>query len=244
MKTILLKHYFLLLVIINVTAAFSQDSPQVYSNDLNYIKTKNDYIEFKIQSVSPNVDINYCGCGNYIIYKISDEKFLSIDCGVYSLNKTRFESTAKRNNISEIKIMDTKGILVKNPILVISNTTSEGNNILGSMIRPDEQGILKMPADQEDCKIYVGAVGYDFMEIDFNKGSDYNVYLANCQILENRTVVFKINSWDDQICDVTLLSTSLNQKTNRILELLRLKSEAEFNNVQNEIFKRDYSPDI
>jgi hypothetical protein len=88
-------------------------------------------------------------------------------------------------------------------------------------------------------KITAFAMGYHPITFDFSMGKDYIIKIAENDIIENRTVAFRINIIDDKSFSILLLSDDL--KTNKDLEkeLTKLNKRASKSNLIEKRFTKE-----
>jgi hypothetical protein len=82
-------------------------------------------------------------------------------------------------------------------------------------------------------------MGYHPITFDFSMGKDYIIKIAENDIIENRTVAFRINIIDDKSFSILLLSDDL--KTNKDLEkeLTKLNKRASKSNLIEKRFTKE-----
>ena len=200
-----------ILVCLNYT--FSQKIDGKYFENSDYIEFKNDSADFKISSSSGLTNLHGAG-----VYDVIDEFLLIMTCYYKGLNSC-YEKTKKENGLSQITVVapDNKPIIGVNLIL----TDKKGTLLFSTATNEDGQATFKN-AENAD-KLILALIGYDTYTIDYSDNFDYQVILMDYEVIENETVVFKINSINPDTLNLTLLSTIFKSKGNRKKDLIKIE---------------------
>lgn len=85
-------------------------------------------------------------------------------------------------------------------------------------------------------------MGYNSIEFDFNAGNDYLVRLADNDVIEEKTAVFRFNEIDDETLSIILLTDNFNSDKKREAELNKLEKRARKKNLLDKRFKKEFEP--
>ncbi len=210
-----------LIVVIIITLTFSID---VFSQNLNgKFCDESDFIEFKHDSVNFKVCnngglvVDLCGNG---LYKITDG-FLLIETLDFKGADSHIEKIKSKDKLIDFTVLDMENNAIFG--VNISLTDSKGKFLSG--ISTDKKGYAFIERNKSADKINISLVGYGNCTIEYSDFFDYKVKLVNYVIVENRTVVFKINSMNSSFLDLTLLTTDFNGSTGRS-ELVKLDKKS------------------
>ncbi|NOZ33943.1 MAG: carboxypeptidase regulatory-like domain-containing protein [Chlorobi bacterium] len=176
---------------------------------------REEYISFNKKEVSFSINSNggiitvLKGNGNYKI--IVD--FLIIQTGK---NKNKFEkskvNTLKtKENIQVVKVEN----FLHEPIAgaSISLLNSRNKTIDGDLT--DDLGTAHIRANSKAEKIHITYIGYDELTADYIPDADYTVTLTDYEILENKTLVFKITDINSDEISLQLLSEDFKSRINK-----------------------------
>jgi len=86
------------------------------------------------------------------------------------------------------------------------------------------------------------SLGYNSISLDYTPGKDYRIKLAENDIIENRTVAFKINFIDEETLSLLMLTDDFKTGKNRDKELQKLENRARKTNKLDKRLKKVYIP--
>ncbi|NLJ01707.1 MAG: hypothetical protein GX371_11260 [Bacteroidales bacterium] len=230
MKKIIL----LLSVLFSGITFAAQPLSGTYKNGSDSLKFEGNQIVFRVSGFG-GLSSSQAGAGTYEL--IND--FLLVHTGDYPGNKSTFqELPGSRADTCVVKVVG------------LSNYPVEG-----ILVEPDNSS-TKLPAGRvtgNDGKIYlantskmknitVSGMGYNTITIDYDTGIDYLVKLADDEIIENKTVVFRLKEVDDETLSILLLTDDFNAGKKRDNELNKLERAARRSNRIDKRFKKEYEP--
>ncbi len=151
-------------------------------------------------------------------YEIMDD-FIIINTETYSGVKTRVEtSPAEKKDTIQVQLFDENGYSIKG---VRAEFLDRKNKPLNLKIS-DDHGVVLHKNNPKITAIKVSDLLYDKAIFDFVAGTDYTVHLVKNRILEDKTVIFKIEDRDDNKLAIKLLSTDFNRSNPSSSQLQRL----------------------
>ena len=90
-------------------------------------------------------------------------------------------------------------------------------------------------------KISASAMGYNSIAFD-NTGSDYLISLADNDVIEEKTAVFRFNEIDEETISIILLTDNFNNNKKREDELKKLEKRARKSNRLDKRYKKEFEP--
>ena len=85
-------------------------------------------------------------------------------------------------------------------------------------------------------------MGYNSIDLDYKKGVDYFIRLADNEVIENKTVVFKFEELDEETISIILLTDNFKSDKNLHEELNKLEKKARKNNRLEIRYKKVFEP--
>ncbi len=207
-------------IIITLTFSFnvfSQNLNGKFCNESDFIEFKNDSVNFKIGS-NGGLTIDLCGNG---IYKITND-FLLIKTLDFKGLETHIEKIKSKDKLIDFTVLD----IENNAILGVNITLTDNKGKFLSGTSTDENGHASIERNKNADKINISLVGYDNYTMEYSDFFDYKLKLVSYVIIENKTVVFKINSMNSSFLNLTLLSTNFKGSTDRKSELVKLEKKS------------------
>lgn len=174
-----------------------------------------DSVYFSIKSDRSGIIGDFYGSGTY---KILD-KYLIIHTGEYHGKKSTYKKTKRDQEFVIITVLDFEG----NPLIGanIEIMDTSGNIILGKV--SDINGRTFIDKNQTADKLVVSYFRESYA-INFSEKYDYHVQLRTFKVIEDKTVVFKINSLEKEAMNVTLLTTNLEGDNDKPISMEMLKT--------------------
>jgi hypothetical protein len=208
---------------------FSQNLNGKFCDKSDYIDFKNDSVSFKISS-NGGLIVDLCGNG---VYKITDE-FLLIKTLDFKGTDSRFDKIKNQDKLIDFTVFD----IENNAIFGVNISFTDNKGKILSGMSTDENGYASIEMNKNADKINLSLVGYDNYTIAYSDFFDYKVKLVNYVIIENKTVVFKINSMNSGFLDLTLLSTDFKWSPDIASELVKLdKKSSEYKSRERRLKK-------
>lgn len=196
---------------------FSQQLGGKFTDGYDFIEFKNDSVDFKLES-NGGLIMDLRGNG---IYKLSNE-YLLIKTFDFKGFDSHCEKIKNESESIQFTILDPNNTAIYGVNIIF--TDNKGKFLSGTVT--DKNGQASIAKNENACKINLSLVGYDTYTINYSDNCDYRVNLMDYKIIENKTVVFKINSSDSDILNLTLLSTDFTGNTERKSDLVKLEKKS------------------
>mgnify|MGYP007061807482 CR=1 FL=1 len=116
--------------------------------------------------------------------------------------------------------------------------------IQGILVEPDNS-FAKLPGGRvtgNDGRIYLTDTEKTQTITVSGMGVDYLVKLADSEVIEDRTVVFRLQEVDDETLSILLLADDFDPGKKRDNELKKLEKRARRSNQIDKRFKKEYEP--
>ncbi len=189
-----------------------------YSEDSDYMKFQDDSVDFKIKS-NGGLVIDLKGTGTYNV----TDGFLLIKTNNFNGLHSHFEKTKDANGLLTFTILD----LANKPINGVNVTlTDNKNNFLYGTVTND-MGQATIANNDNAAKINFSLVGYDTYSIEYSGDYNFKVNLMDYQIIENSTIVFKINSLKPDTLNLVLISTNFLGNAAKGNDLVKLEKKSQ-----------------
>ena len=209
MKQTILLFVFALFFITNTTAQIKEGK---YYENSDFLNFKSDSVNFKIEG-NGGLIVDLYASGTYEVYK----DFLIIKAGLYQSLKSTYKTIKKQNEKVKVTVYNKVHKPVKYVQIVLLDSLN--NSLLSTF--SDENGVAMIDNNVSADKISISLVGYDRYTIDYLNNIDYQVELMDYVVIENKIVVFKINSLNVDTLKLTLLSTDFKSKDSNMEKSLR-----------------------
>ncbi|MDO5523636.1 MAG: hypothetical protein Q4G48_06265 [Bacteroidia bacterium] len=167
------------------------------------------------------------------------DNFLLINTEEYSGQKTRFEPVnGSKKDSTVVRVVGLDNYAIRG---ALTEFLSESDKAIRVGVT-DDRGRIIQPNDPKIRKIKVSNLGYQDIVFDAAPGKDFLVKLAGNNVIENQTVVFKINEEDEETISIILLSDDFDPGKDRTKSLDRLNKRAQKSNVLPKRLKKEYIP--
>ena len=230
MKKILL----LTAILLSGISLFAQQLDGTYKNEADSIAFSNEKATFRISGFG-GLSSAHVGEGTY---ELSGD-YLFIHTSDYNGNRTQFEAlNGSRKDTCIIKTISLhkyslQGILVE--------ARNKSGKLISSKVRDNEVKLFFTPCEKI-TSISVSSLGYNPISFDYTPGKDFLVRVAENDIVENQTVVFKIDFTDQETLSLLMLTDDFKMSKNRDNELLKLEKRVQRSNKLDKRFKKVYVP--
>lgn len=165
--------------------------------------------------------------------------FLLIHTSDYPGEKTTFQSLdSSRKDTLVIKVVSKQNYPVQG--MLIEPLNRSGKSMGGRV--SDNDGKVYLKKDSKMTKLSVSGMGYDDISFDCSTNNDYLVTVAQNDIIEHQTVVFRFSQIDEETASVLLLTTDFKPGKNQDRELEKLDNRAKKNNRLDKRMKKEYIP--
>jgi hypothetical protein len=206
------KYIFLTILLLIASFSYSQEINGKYFNDNEFINLNSDTAEFHVKG-NGGLIVYLNGIGNYEL----NEEFLLIHAKNYTGKKSTFSASQNESGFVTFTAIDSdRKFLFGVNILLLSET---GDILKAS--NTNENGFLKIANNDNAEKIKLSLLGYDTFSIDYKSNTDYSLTLFEEEVIENQTVVFKINENNNNSLKLTLLTTEFEFNPKTVLKDLK-----------------------
>lgn len=232
MKRILL----LATILLSGISLFAQQLDGTYKNGADSIAFSNDKVIFRISGFG-GLSSAQVGEGTYEV----DGNYLFIHTSDYSGSKTIFEVLDdSKKDTCVVHTVSQQGYALQG--ILLESRTKSGKLISGKVTGNDGK-VFFTPCDKI-TSISATSLGYHPISFEYTPGKDYRIRLAENDVIENKTVVFKTNFIDQETLSVLMLTDDLNTKKERSKELQKFEKRAQKTNKLDKRLKKVYVPYI
>lgn len=218
-------------IFLSCSALSAQTLNGTYKNGTDSITFSDEKVAFRITGFA-GLSTVQVGEGNY---EIADE-FILVHTTDYSGQKTTYTTQdASSSDTCIIRIVDLNNYSVQG-VLVESKNGS--NKVISAKVTGSDGRII-ITEYNKISKLAVSAMGYNPITFDFDPAYDYIVRIAENDIIENRTAVFKLNKTDDETISLILLTDDLERGKNLDKELSKLNKKAQRINLIEKRFTKE-----
>lgn len=213
---------------------FAQQFEGTYKNGSDSIAFSNETVSFRISGFG-GLSSAHTGEG---IYELSGN-YLFIHTSDYSGNKTSFallddsgKDTCIVHTVS-VQNYAVQGILVE--------ARTKAGKLISGKVTGNDGKVIFTPCDKI-ASISAISLGYHPISFDYTAGRDYKIRMAQNDIIENKTVIFKINFIDEETLSLLMLTDDFKNGKDRDKELLKLEKRARKSNKLDKRLKKVYIP--
>lgn len=206
-----------ILLLLLPTILIGQNPAGKYFDNSDYLEFERENIRLEIES-NGGLIISLCASG---IFEICDN-FLLINAHEFDDKKSIIETEHTNSDYSLITISDQYGNHIPGVQIILIDRTDK---ILKGFIT-DLDGNVSFESNAIIDKVRVAYIGYDELLIEFSNKLNYNIKLVDYDVLENQTIVFKINSYNSDTLNLTLLTTLFKYTNDKQKALKKLDKAA------------------
>ena len=212
----------------------AQSLDGTYENGSDSLVFNNDHIIFSVSEFG-GLSTTQVGEGTYEII----DDFLLINTKEYSGDKSAYEEMdGSKTDTCVVRVVGLNNYAIQG-VLVESKNSS--NKTINAGVTGNDGRLLFL--DDDKCvKFSTSAMGYNSIEFDYNSGKDYLIRLAENDVIENSTVVFRFEEIDDETVSILLLTDNFDTNKNRDRELKKLEKRARKNNRIDKRYKKKFEP--
>ncbi len=230
MKKIIL----LALVLLQGFLLTAQSIDGAYENGSDSLVFSDDYIVFSVSEFG-GLSTTQVGEGTYEIV----DDFLLIHTSDYSGDKSTYEELeGSKTDTCVVRVVGLNNFSLQG--ILVESKNSSNKTITAGVTGND--GRLLFLDDDKCAKMSTSTMGYNSIEFDYNSGKDYLIRLAENDVIENRTVVFRFEEVDDETISILLLTDNFDTNKNRENELKKLAKRARKNNRIDKRYKKKFEP--
>lgn len=208
---------FITLFIFSLTIS-AQQFDGTYINGQDSIVFLNNSVTFRITGFA-GLSTVQVGEGNY---EFADE-FMLVHTTDYSGQKTTFHAQdASSSDTCTVRIVDMNNYAVQG---ILVETKNSSDKVISAKVTGSDGRIIITEYDKIS-KLTVSAMGYNPITFDFDPANDFIVRIAKNDIIENRTVAFRVNETDEETISIILLTDDLERGKDLSKELSKLNKRA------------------
>lgn len=198
--------------------AFGQIVEGKYHKNSDFMNFNSDSVNFEIES-NGGLIVDLHSSGTYDVF----EEYLIVKAGQCQGVNSTYSVIESTKDIVQITVVD----IDEKAITGVNVFFYDNSGNLVYVTTTDENGIAIIENKLTEGKITLSLVGYDTFKFNFSNDYNYRVKLMNFEIIENKTVIFKINTLTEDSISLTLLTTDFKCKRNqnRALKELERKSQ-------------------
>lgn len=218
----------------NVLFIVAQTLSGTYKSGADSLFFSNDHITFRISGFG-GLSSAQVGEGTYEIFN----NYIIVNTDEYSGMKSNFEELAgSKNDTCVVKVVTVNNYPIQG--ILIESKNKSGKTITAGVTGNDGKVYL---TDNDKCiKIGASAMGYNSIVFENKAGSDYLIKLADNDVIEDMTAVFRFNEIDEETISLILLTDNFNNEKNREDELKKLEKRARKNNRLDKRYKKEFEP--
>lgn len=171
-------------------------------------------------------------------YELSGD-YLFIHTTDYSGDKTNFELLdGSKKDTCVVHTVSSQNYAVQG---ILVESRSKSGKLISGKVTGNDGKVFFTPCNKI-ASISATSLGYNSISLDYTPGKDYQIRLAENDIIENRTVVFKINFIDEETLSLLMLTEDFKTGKNRDKELQKLEKRARKTNKLDKRLKKVYIP--
>lgn len=221
----------LLLLSFSVNA---QQPEGTFTNGEDSIVFNNNNVKFKITGFA-GLSSAQVGEGQYEII----DDFMLIHTGDYSGNKSVYEELdGSKSDTCVVNVISYSGYPL--PGILVESKNKSGKTT-GAQVSGNNGKILLINLDKT-VGISASGMGYNPISFNYTPGKDYQVKIAENDIIENRTIVLRYNKIDDESVTFLLLSDDFDSSKNIEKGLAKIEKRARRSNVLPKLYTRENAP--
>jgi hypothetical protein len=220
----------LLLIFIYSLESYSQVKNSTYFDNSDFIRFQNDTIDFKLKS-NGGITFDIMASGTF---KLLDN-FIIVHAGEYNGMKSSHTKIPSQKEITTVYVYSNDNLPVKGVNVVLKDV--KGNFLLGTIT--NEDGIANIEKNDVAQSLTITHLGFENYSFAFTTNFDYQVNLMNYEVIENQQIIFKINEWNNDSINLTLLSTDFKPNSPKKKNLLTLNKQAKALSFSKRLFIRE-----
>lgn len=203
-----------------------------YKNGSDSLFFSDEFITFRISGFG-GLSSTLVGEGTYEIV----DNYLLVHTDEYSGKKSNFEELpGSRNDTCIVKVVAANNYPVQG--ILIESKNKSGKTIAAGVTGND--GIVFFTDIDKGVSISASAMGYNSIEFNNKAGSDYLVRLADNDVIEEKTAVFRFNEIDEETVSILLLTDDFNNEKKREDEIKKLEKKARKSNRIDKRYKKEF----
>lgn len=198
-----MKILILLATMLFTTTLSAQEISGTYFEGPDSLSFNNNRVMFSIRG-NDGLGVVFTGEGNYELI----DDFIVVNTDAYSGKKTKVDTrTATKKDTIQLQLFNEDGYSIEG---VRAEFLNRKNKSIGLSLSNDH-GVVIYKHNPKIKAIKVSDLLYDKTTFDYEAGTDYTVHLVTSRVLENKTVIFKLNDRTENELTVKLLSTDFKK---------------------------------
>jgi hypothetical protein len=220
----------LLLILTNSFESIGQVPNSTYFDNSDFLRFQNDTIDFKLKS-NGGITFDIMASGTY---KLLDN-FIIVNAKEYNGMKSSHTKIPSQKEITKVYVYSNANLPVKGVNVVLKDV--DGKFLSGTIT--NEDGIANIEKNDVAQSLTITHLGFDNYSFAFTTNFDYQVNLMNYEVIENQQIIFKINEWNNDSINLTLLSTYFKPNSPKKNDLFRLNKQAKALSFSKRLFIRE-----
>ena len=213
---------------------FAQQPEGTFRTDTDSIVFSGNNIYFSVRGFA-GLNVVQVGEGTFEIV----DNFIIVETSDFSGTRTQAETLSSENGEQiSVQIVDNQGFFVQG--VFIESRDARGRSIERRLT--NNHGIVHLARSDNVRSICISSMGHDNISFDYASGSDFRIVIAQHEVIENTTAVFRFNRIDDNFLSLLLLTTDFQEGRNRNRALQQLNNRAQRNNRMERRFRRVVEP--
>ncbi len=219
----------LILILTKTLQSFGQIEDGIYFDKSDFIRFNKDTIDFKLESEG-GITFDIMASGTF---KLLDN-FIIVNACEYNGMKSSHTKIPSQNKITKFYVYSNDNLPVKGVNVMLKDV--DGKFLSGTIT--NEDGIANIEKNDLAHIVSLSLMGFDNYSFAFTTNFDYQVNLMNYEVIENQQIIFKINEWNNDSINLTLLSTDFKTNSPKKKNLLKLNKQAKALSYSKRLFTR------
>ncbi len=208
----------------------SQEISGTYYEGPDSLVFNNNHVTFSMRG-NDGLGVVFTGEGTYEII----EDYIVINTENYSGKKTKIETApAVKKDTTQLQLFNEDGFSIQG---VRAEFLNNKNKTIDLKISNDH-GIVLYKSNPKTTAIKVSDLLFDKTTFDYEANTDYTVHLVKNRVLEDKTVIFKLENTTDNQLTVKLLSTDFNRNNPSASQLKKLEKKNEATIDRSRLFEK------
>ncbi len=214
-----MKILIILATVLSLLSLNAQEISGTYFEGPDSLVFNDNHVIFSVRG-NDGLGVVFVGQGTYEI----KNDFIVINTETYNGTKTKIDTaSAEKKDTIQVQLFNEDGYSIQGVRAEFLNRKNKPINLSIS----DDHGIVLHKSDPRITAIRVSDLLYDKAMFDYEAGTDYTVHLVKNRVLEDKTVIFKLENIADSKLTVKLLSTDFKKSNPSVSQLKRLDKKNE-----------------
>ena len=217
-----------------VLPIFAQQPEGTFRTDADSIVFSGNDIYFSLRGFA-GLNALQVGRGTFEVV----DNFIIVQTSDFSGDRTSSETVAGASDeYITVIVVDSEMFWVQG--IFVESLDGRGRRIERRLT--NNQGTALLPRSANIERIVISGMGFDNYSFEYTSGSDHHIRLAQHEVIENTTAVFRFNKIDDEFLSLLLLTADFQEGRNRDRALRQLDNRAQRNNRMERRFRRVEEP--